>query len=100
MDNYLQDSQELIETAIEQEDVGLVSMAIETTISTTNRVVSDLVVRSSFIFVSENNQCFGSCLIIVHSEHCDYFMHACAIKSEIGFMQLNTCNLLCRVTLF
>jgi hypothetical protein len=40
LDDYLQDSQELIETAIEQKDVGLVSMAIETTITTANRVVS------------------------------------------------------------
>ncbi|XP_062604454.1 uncharacterized protein LOC134266247, partial [Saccostrea cucullata] len=37
VEDYLQNSQALIETAIEQEDVGLVSMAVETTISTTNR---------------------------------------------------------------
>lgn len=39
VDDFLVNSQELIETAIELSNTGLVSMTLETTISTSNREV-------------------------------------------------------------
>ena len=39
LDSFLANSQEFVETAIEESNAGLVSMSLETTISTSNREV-------------------------------------------------------------